>query len=192
MRVIAGSARSIPLATRKGTATRPTLGRVRETLFSTLQPQIRDAVFLDLFAGSGSVGIEALSRGAKCAIFVESNTFCVELIRENLERTGLKESGEIIRASCLSALGKLRARGKQFDIIFSDPPYGKRLNEAVLHWLRENGDVMNPDGLVITQGPVGEPTAAAGEPLVLRRQRTVGSTVLSFHALPANDYARLS
>ena len=132
MRVIAGKARRLNLKTVPGMDTRPTTDRIKETLFNILQPQLLDCRFLDLFSGSGGIGIEALSRGASYAVFVEKNPKACSCIRENLSFTKLAENGKLLNMDVLQALRSLEGKGA-FDIIFMDPPYGKELEkEAIL------------------------------------------------------------
>lgn len=134
MRVIAGKARSMPLKTVEGMDTRPTTDRIKETLFNMCQPYLGDSRFLDLFAGSGAIGIEALSRGASYAVFVEQNKKAAECIAENLRFTKLHPSARLMISDVLSALPQLE-REEPFDFIFMDPPYGKGLEEQVLSYL---------------------------------------------------------
>lgn len=135
MRVIAGKARRLPLKTIEGLETRPTTDRIKETLFNILAPELADCRFLDLFAGSGAIGIEALSRGAGCAYFVEQMQKAADCIEYNLEFTKLKDAARIYRKDVLSALRMLENESKPFDIIFMDPPYGKLWEKRVLEYL---------------------------------------------------------
>ena len=132
MRVIAGSARRLLLKTIEGMDTRPTTDRIKETLFNMLNTQIPGCTFLDLFAGSGAIGIEALSRGAKQAFFVESNPEAVSCIRENLSRTHLEEGALVLSCDVIPGLKKLEGRNPRFDIIFMDPPYQLNAEKEVL------------------------------------------------------------
>jgi 16S rRNA (guanine966-N2)-methyltransferase len=122
MRIIAGSFRSRPLQAPAGLATRPTSDRLRETLFNVLAPRIEEVVVLDLYAGSGAVGIEALSRGAANVVFVERAPGALKVLRENLARLGLTEGFRIVAGSVGTFLRKADATGR-FDIVFLDPPY---------------------------------------------------------------------
>ncbi|HBA62653.1 MAG TPA: 16S rRNA (guanine(966)-N(2))-methyltransferase RsmD [Lachnospiraceae bacterium] len=130
MRVIAGKARSLRLKTIEGLSTRPTTDRIKETLFNMISLDLADCCFLDLFAGSGGIGIEALSRGAKEAVFVEQNKKAADCIRENLKFTGLS-GGSVLQKDVLRALQELNGR-KRFDFIFMDPPYNKDWEKKVL------------------------------------------------------------
>ena len=137
MRVIAGKARRLQLKTIEGSATRPTQDRTKETLFNVLQPYVERAVFLDLFSGSGAIGIEALSRGAAEAVFVEKNPKACACIKENLAFTKLGQDGKLLNMDVLQALHSLE-NGGVFDIIFMDPPYGLELEKQVLEYLKDS------------------------------------------------------
>lgn len=134
MRVIAGSARSLPLKTPEGTDTRPTTDRIKETLFNMLQGDIPSCVFVDLFSGSGAIGIEALSRGASKAYFVENASKAVSCIQHNLTFTKMQERAVCLKQDACSALNSIHE--KSVDIIFMDPPYDCGLEKAVLSVLR--------------------------------------------------------
>lgn len=135
MRVIAGKARSLPLAAPEGMETRPTTDRIKETLFNILNPLLADCVFVDAFSGSGGIGIEALSRGAARCYFVESDRRAVACIEKNLEFTRLKSQAVVLKQDVSAAL---RSIGEPFaDVIFMDPPYGKELEVRALEILRD-------------------------------------------------------
>ena len=138
MRVIAGKARRLILRTIEGLDTRPTTDRIKETLFNMLNPMLVDCDFLDLFSGSGAIGIEALSRGAKSAIFVENNRAAVSCIKTNLNITGLEESAQILELDVISSLKALELKGNVFDVIFMDPPYNQLLERQVLEALQSS------------------------------------------------------
>lgn len=123
MRVIAGTARRLELKTIQGMDTRPTTDRIKETVFNMLAPDIPQCIFLDLFAGSGQMGIEALSRGAKNAYFVEHGREAVKCIKENLSHTKLVEKGIVMPNDVMTAIHILSERKVKFDIIYMDPPY---------------------------------------------------------------------
>lgn len=148
MRVIAGSARRIPLKTLEGLDTRPTQDRIKETLFNMLQYDLADCTFLDLFAGSGGIGIEALSRGAKLAVFVEKNPRAAEVVRENLKATRLSEKALVMNCDALSALKRLEGRYR-FDYIFMDPPYNLDLERQMLSYLRDSALIDKESTIVI-------------------------------------------
>ena len=157
MRVIAGTARSIPLRTLPGNGTRPTTDRIKETLFNILSPHIFcDTSFLDLFAGSGAIGIEALSRGAGLAVFVEKDRRAVQVIKSNLKATGF--SGErVIASECTRAVGVLAREKRRFDIVFMDPPYGQGLSEEVLS-LPAFSEILADDAMIILEEDISYDT----------------------------------
>ena len=152
MRVIAGSARRINLVTPAGDDTRPTTDRIKETLFNILQPYLYDARFLDLFAGSGGIGIEALSRGAAEAVFVERARKPLECIKENLRRTRLFPAARVIETDVYSGLNRLKGSGK-FDIIFMDPPYDSDYISGVLAAIRDT-DLIDEDTMIVAETDV--------------------------------------
>lgn len=138
MRVIAGSRRSLPLRTVKDDRVRPTTDRIKETLFNMLSPYVPGSRFLDLFAGSGSIGIEALSRGAEEAVFVDSSREAVSVIRENLRFTRLTENARVLEEDVERAILRLEAEKKPFGIIFMDPPYREGLQMRTLQALKDS------------------------------------------------------
>ena len=150
MRVIAGKARRLQLKTPEGLDTRPTTDRIKETLFNMLQPKLADCVFLDLFSGSGAIGIEALSRGAKRTFFVENAREPLKCIRENLENTNLMDDAIIIGKDVLTALRQLKEEQTVFDIVFMDPPYRKDLELKILESLKDMS-VIRKDTLIIVE-----------------------------------------
>ncbi len=149
MRVIAGSAKRLQLKTIEGMDTRPTTDRIKETLFNMIAPSLYDCRFLDLFAGSGGIGIEALSRGAKEAVFVEKNPKAVSCIKENLKYTKLDTNAQVMATDVLSALARLRGTSV-FGIIFMDPPYNHNLEKQVLASLNDS-NLVDEDTLLIVE-----------------------------------------
>ncbi|MCI8280480.1 MAG: 16S rRNA (guanine(966)-N(2))-methyltransferase RsmD [Lachnospiraceae bacterium] len=136
MRIIAGEAKSLPLKTLPGSETRPTTDRIKETLFNMIHPYLTGCRFLDLFAGSGSIGLEALSRGAKEAVFVERNKKAAAVIRENMEFTKLASGGRLYCMDVFAALRELEHQEQEpFDIVFMDPPYHQLLEKQVMEAL---------------------------------------------------------
>ena len=138
MRVIAGKARRIQLKSMEGMNTRPTTDRIKETLFNMLSQDIYGCHFLDLFSGSGAIGIEALSRGAASAVFVEHNRQAVACIKENLTKTKLMSQAEIMPVECQTAIRQLDDGKRHFDIVFMDPPYRQDLEQQVLAYLADS------------------------------------------------------
>lgn len=154
MRVIAGTARRIQLRTPEGLSTRPTTDRIKETLFNMIWTYLPDSNFLDLYSGSGAIGIEALSRGAKTAVFVENQREAVCCIKDNLEKTGFTPRAEILPMDTLSGLKALEQKKKSFDIIFMDPPYGKEEEQKVLDYLKQTA-LLKEEGIVIFEALAG-------------------------------------
>ena len=153
MRVIAGSAKGLPLKTPKGMETRPTADRIKETLFNILAGFLPGASFLDLFAGSGGIGIEALSRGAREAVFVEVSPRACSCIRANLAFTGLEERACLLQMDALKGLRRLSSHGP-FSLIFMDPPYDQGMEKKVLEALRASA-LTGPDTLLVLEASLG-------------------------------------
>ena len=152
MRVISGKARGISLMTPKGELTRPTADRVKEALFSIIQFDLPGAKVLDLFGGTGQLGIEAISRGAKHAVFVDAREDACRLIKENLKRTKLEVDGTVIRSDYLQYLNRCK---EKFDIIILDPPYAEVFLENALNIITEI-DVLQSGGIIIAERPLGK------------------------------------
>lgn len=150
MRVIAGTARHLKLKTMEGMNTRPTTDRIKETLFNMLSFHVEGSCFLDLFSGSGGIGIEALSRGAKEAVFVENNRKAANCIRDNLKFTRLEERALLMEEDVMSALNFLEDQGKTFDYIFMDPPYGKLFEKQALCFL-DHSSLCNENTTIIVE-----------------------------------------
>lgn len=148
MRVIAGTARSLRLKTPADMETRPTTDRIKETLFNMLQPYLADAVFIDLYSGSGGIGIEALSRGARHAYFVENNRNAIACITENLQFTRLMDRATILKQDVLSALWGIHE--KEADVIFMDPPYNCGHEKQVLQVLA-GAPYVTDNTLIVTE-----------------------------------------
>lgn len=149
MRIIAGSARSLPLKTIEGMDTRPTTDKIKETLFNILQADIPGCYFLDLFAGSGQIGLEAISRGAKKAVFVENSKKASACIEDNIKFTKFTEEASLMTMDVRSAISMLEGK-YQFDIIFMDPPYNKDLEKEVLALL-SHSSIVKPDTIIIVE-----------------------------------------
>ena len=149
MRIIAGSKRRLPLKTVEGKDTRPTTDRIKETLFNMLQNEIYGCYFLDLFAGSGQIGLEALSRGARYAVFVENAKKAAACITENIQFTKSDKESLLLQMDVIAALRSMEGK-YQFDIIFMDPPYDKELEREVLEYLKSSS-LLKEDTLVITE-----------------------------------------
>jgi 16S rRNA (guanine966-N2)-methyltransferase len=149
MRVIAGTAKRLQLKTLDGLDTRPTTDRIKETLFNMIAPGIYDSIFLDLFSGSGGIGIEALSRGAREAVFVENNPKAMAVIKENLKFTKLDHKALTVTRDVMTALYQLEGE-KSFDFIFMDPPYDRELEKKVLNYLADS-QLVYEDTVIIVE-----------------------------------------
>ena len=152
MRVISGKARGVVLKTPDGMATRPTADRVKEALFNIIQFEIPAAKVLDLFGGTGQLGIEALSREAKSAVFVDAREDACRLIKENLRRTKFETMAKVIRADYMAYL---RACTEKFDIILLDPPYAEVFLENALKMITEI-DILQSGGIIVAERPLGK------------------------------------
>ena len=149
MRVIAGSARSLKLKTLEGIDTRPTTDRIKETLFNMIAPYLYDCEFLDLFAGSGQIGLEALSRGATYAVFVENSRKAASCIEDNIHFTKFDKVSRLMMTDAVTAVRTLEGKYK-FDIVFMDPPYNKELEKEVLITLSDS-DILKDDTLIVVE-----------------------------------------
>ena len=152
MRIIAGTARSLPLRAPEGLDTRPTSDQIKETLFNMLQYDIPGCYFLDLFAGSGQMGLESLSRGGEYSVFVENNRKAVKCVEENIAFTKFTDKAKLIASDAVSALYNLEGKYK-FDIIFMDPPYNKELEKEVLQFL-STSSMLKPDTKIVVEASV--------------------------------------
>ncbi|MGN0414342.1 MAG: 16S rRNA (guanine(966)-N(2))-methyltransferase RsmD [Agathobacter sp.] len=149
MRIIAGTARSLPLKTIEGPDTRPTTDRIKETLFNILQNDIPNAYFLDLFSGSGQIGLEALSRGAAYSVFIENNRKAAKCIEDNIAFTKFTKSSRLLTTDVIT--GMMSLEGKYtFDLIFMDPPYRQGLEKNVLMYLSRSS-LLKPDSRIIVE-----------------------------------------
>ena len=150
MRVITGKARGVVLKTPEGMQTRPTTDRVKEALFSIIHFDIPGCRVLDLFGGTGQLGIEALSRGAKSAVFVDASDAACKLIKENLKRTKLENDAKVVRSDYMEYLRRCR---ETFDVIFLDPPYAEVFLENSLNCITEI-DILQTNGIIVTERPL--------------------------------------
>jgi 16S rRNA (guanine966-N2)-methyltransferase len=186
MRVIGGQARGRRLKVPKGNDVRPTAARVKEALFNILPHDLSGIKVLDLFAGTGNLTIEALSRGAAEAILVDSSTESGEAIRENLRRFNLVDRTRVWITPVTRAARLLARRGETFDMIFLDPPYGQKLVEATLKIIAA-GALLRESGVLIAEHGIRDPVGERYGSLILRDQRRYGDTVLSFFQWKERD-----
>ena len=181
MRIIAGIYKGRRLRTLSGQQLRPTSDRLRETLFNILAPRIEESVFLDAFAGSGAIGIEALSRGAKRAVFIESSRRAIPILEDNIEHCGIEEDGRVIPRDTIASLKFLASNGEQFDIIYVDPPYESGLYDSVMRLISERSLVAD-DGIVITERRKGGVAVQSYGDLRPYREVVQGDSVLTFYS----------
>lgn len=173
MRITGGFLKNRSLKSPKTTATRPTSEKLRQSVFNICQNHIEGAHFLDLFAGSGAMGIEALSRGAESATFIESNRSALKTIRDNLNELDLSPLATILAGDVLLLLNKLK--GKQFDLIYVDPPYEKGLHEKTLK-LIDSYDLLDQEGTLFIEELSLEELPLKN--LELKKKRKMGNTFL--------------
>lgn len=160
MRVIAGTARSLPLKAPKGLDTRPTTDRIKETLFNMIQNRVPDGIFVDLFAGSGAMGIEALSRGARHAYFIENDREALSCIRDNLSFTKFTDRATLLRRDAVSALSMIPER--EVDILFMDPPYRMECERDIFSALSRQSYVTQ-DTLIIVEAHLSRASDFVGD-----------------------------
>ncbi len=180
MRVIAGSAKKFQLKAPKGTHTRPTADRVKESVFNILAPEIPGCIFLDLFSGSGSIAVEALSRGAETAVLVEKSAEALATIKENLTKTKLIDYAKIINLDVFKALDILAKEKSCFNIIYLDPPYAAGYYQKVLEMIA-NLHLLAPDGIVVAESSKKDVPPDTVQTLVVHRRKTYGDTVISIY-----------
>lgn len=178
MRVISGSAKGRRLKSVPGETTRPVLDRVKTTVFDILRPNLSETLFLDLFAGSGGIGIEALSQGAERCVFLDLAKPAIETIRENLKVTELEEQSEV---RCADAFGFLRRTQQTFDIIYVAPPQYEDLWTQALFTIAERPDLVSPEGVVIAQIHPQEYESLQLTDFTEQRTKKIGNTLLVFY-----------
>ena len=181
MRVITGTARGRRLVTLEGDDVRPTTEKVKEALFSAIQFEIEGRRVLDLFAGSGQLGIEALSRGAANAVFVDASKKSVDIVRQNLETTGFTKSSVVLNTDSIAFL---RTRAEKYDIAFLDPPYRTGLLQKALEGIDR---VMSDSGLIVAECPTDEefPENAGG--FIKTKEYKYGKIKLAIYRKPSED-----
>ena len=177
MRVITGKARGVQLKTPEGMLTRPTADRVKEALFSIINFDIPCATVLDLFGGTGQLGIEALSRGANSAVFVDQREDACKIIRENLRRTKLDSQGRVVRSDYLDYLRRSR---EKFDIILLDPPYAEVFLENALKCITEI-DILKSDGIIVAERPLEKELPFEFEGFTRSKDYKYGKTLLTIY-----------
>ena len=177
MRVITGKARGVQLKTPDGLQTRPTADRVKEACFSIIQFDLPGAKVLDLFGGTGQLGIEALSRGASSGVFVDASDKACALIRENLKRTRMENQGQVVRSDYMEYLKRTK---EKFNIIFLDPPYAEVYLENSLNLITQI-DILQSNGIIITERPLGKDLPWEYEGFLRSRDYKYGKTLLTVY-----------
>lgn len=182
MRITGGLFRNRSILVPQTGSVRPSSGMLRETLFNILQGQIEDAIFLDLFAGSGAVGLEALSRGAAHVYFVERDRKALDILKKNIASLGVEKQTTLLAIDVKRALKRLIATHKQFSIIFADPPYAQcakegAFSQALLDQL-QGSHLLNPDGSLWIEESSHGPDLDGGKQFFLKRKRPMGRTLL--------------
>ncbi len=150
MRVIAGEKRHLLLKAVPGEAVRPTQDNTKETLFNVINPYIAGSSFIDLFSGTGAIGIEAMSRGAKTVVMVDNSNASINVMKENLRTTGLTERARVMTSDAIGALNVLEGEAKAYDFIFMDPPYDHEHEKRVLEKL-QNSSLVNDETWIIVE-----------------------------------------
>ena len=174
MRIIAGSARGTPLLAPKGMDTRPTQDKVKESLFNMLQGQLEDGAALDLFAGSGALGLEAVSRGASRAVLVDQSREAAQCIRRNIEKLRFQDRAELLTCDWKQAVSKLARESRKFDLVFLDPPY--RMDDlGPLCDELDGAGLLNPEAVVVWERRTGTKNELSPA-FALMKQRTYGDT----------------
>lgn len=182
LRIIGGTARGVPIKAPDTKNTRPTLDRTKESVFNILMPYITDTAVLDLFAGSGSLGIEALSRGAESAVFVDQSKKCRDIILDNLNKTKFTEQAEVLTMEVTNAIRHLHGNRKKFDIIFLDPPYNMNFVVKTIQSIDEF-DIMSEEGILACEHHVDETPPEKVGKLVKTRIKSYGETQFSFYEM---------
>lgn len=178
MRIISGSLKGRKLATSKGRTLRPTSDRVKESMFNILGKEVEGKIVLDLFSGTGNLGIEGLSRGARRVIFVENSREAFKLIERNVLTCGVQDRSEILLRDVDVAIDMLKGRKETFDLIFMDPPYGKGLAQRTIKKLSTD-KIYHDDSILVVEHNRREPLSDISEKWNLIRQRRMGDTVIS-------------
>lgn len=185
VRVISGSARGLKLNTPGDDRVRPTTDRVKESMFNIVQDWVYDSQVLDLFAGSGALGIEALSRGASQAVFCDNSLDSIKIIKSNIEKAKVVDRSQIVSGDFKRCLRDMEAKNQSFDMIFVDPPYYEGLFEEVLDTIR-SCKILKKDGIVIVEHDAKKPIGQV-EGLEVYKEKKYGITMLTFYCLEDDD-----
>jgi len=190
MRIVSGSAGGLHLKVPKGHKVRPTADQVREAIFNILVSRfpVEGIDILDLFAGTGALGIEALSRGARSVVFVDANPEAQRIIVDNLKLTGFRRQGRVIRAYANKGMRVVEEQGLRFDGVFLDPPYEEGWVDKILRVLAQS-PILEPEAWVVAEHNQHEKLAEIYSPLLLTDRRHYGTTWVSFYQRQAEEAA---
>lgn len=184
MRVISGKARGLKLNPPKNNEIRPTTDRVKESMFNIINEDVYDSIVLDLFAGSGGLGIEALSRNAKECVFVDLKKDSIEVLRSNIKKARVENESKILNCSCFEAIKKLS--GQKFDIIFMDPPYFENLFVQTLEEISST-NLLSENGMIVVEHDSKEKLDDEINNLEKYKSKKYGNTTLSFYELKSGE-----
>ena len=181
MRIIAGKAKGMKLLSPEGyNTTRPTLDRVKQSIFSIIQNRVEDAVIADIFAGTGSLGLEAASRGARQCYLIDRDKITFSLLKQNIERLKFEDICKCVNMDSYEGLRKFSQDGLVFDLIFIDPPYAKELIPPAIEIIHEKG-LLQKDGLIVTKIDSGETIYEGNGSLQLIEKRVYGNTTVCLY-----------
>lgn len=180
MRIIGGEFKSRIISFPRSKSVRPAMDRIRETIFDILGNKLDNQRVLDLFAGSGSMGIEALSRGAEFVTFVDTDRSCIRIILKNLDQFSLRPKSRVLKMPCKQAIAYLARKKEKYHVIFVDPPYNKGLAKKTLLIIDQSG-ILQPHGKLIVEHARQETLPAVLETLRFERIKQYGTTCLSFY-----------
>lgn len=182
MRVISGKVRGLKLNAPKNDDVRPTTDRVKESLFNIINGYIIDSQILDLFAGTGSLGIECLSRGASRCVFVDASKSSIDIVKSNIKKARVDSESEVMNIDCKSAIDKLKTRNEKFDVIFMDPPYYENLFVNSLEKISES-KLLKEDGIIVVEHDTKEKLPDCAGELIKQKSKKYGNTTLTFYVV---------
>lgn len=182
LRVISGKVRGLKLNTPKNDDVRPTTDRVKESVFNIINGYVMDSNVLDLFAGTGSLGIECLSRGANKCVFVDASKTSIEIVKSNIKKARVEADSEVMNVDCKSAIDKLKTRSESFDLIFMDPPYYENLFVSTLEKISDT-KLLNEDGIIVVEHDTTEKLPDNVGDLVKQKSRKYGNTTVTFYVV---------
>ena len=182
MRVISGKARGLKLNAPKNDDVRPTTDRVKESLFNIINPYIMDSHILDLFAGTGSLGIECLSRGANKCIFVDNSKESINIVKSNIKKARVENESIVLNLDFKSAVNSLALKNEKFDVIFMDPPYYKNMFSDALGGI-DNNNLLKEDGIIVVEHDTKDEFPENIGRLYKNREKKYGNTTLTFYKM---------